>query len=145
MSEISASQYYNIVSSGMWQQNIFGLSAGDVLSDRRDNVTVADEKNLVIVFDAPKLGDFSFQTKQLSISLSEDVILIGIQKHRKRLRYYAISFCIFMTVTSAFLGMMAYYYTTGVAVIHPYLIIVGVLGSLSLVATSVVDIFEHNK
>jgi Na+/proline symporter len=50
-----------------------------------------------------------------------------------------------MTVTSAFLGMMAYYYTTGVAVIHPYLIIVGVLGSLSLVATSVVDIFEHNK
>ena len=118
------------------QQIISSARPRFLVSGQNEFVTVDEESNQE--FYSPMQGEI------LSPHVDESA-LVGVMKYRQRMRFFAISFCIFMIITTVFLGMMTYYYVTGLAIIHPYLMIVGSLGSLSLVATSVIDIFENNK
>lgn len=109
-----------------------------IVRDRQDIFVGTDEDEAVCVEET---------TSDIVPLVGKNHIVLNATATSKvpasNIRFFIGSFGLFMVVLTAFLLLMVVYYATGVALIHPFLILVGVFGTLGLVVTSVIDILER--
>ncbi len=65
-----------------------------------------------------------------------------IRKRMAATSYFFSAFLLFSTITLLFFALGLVWLTTGDAVVHPFLIVVGILGGIGLLVTVWIDIHE---